>query len=332
MKTKIISLSFLFILIISSFALVHAQSPTVNLTVTTNQTTTYDFYSPITLNGALSYNGENPSDGLVGIQVQFPSGGVPIVLRTIQTGTATEFSEPEKITSAYTSDADGNPVPPSFYSGTDGDFSMVVANQDDQLWTTLIAISIYDGNGVPLGVYTAQVSVGADASQTETGSIPIPTTAHSGTAYGYADVYTNFPQNGGYPLAQEYPFTFTIVGSNPAAGSAPSNSGSAGVYSMTFTLPQIQDNAPSGTYQVYASGTWSGYFGTATTSFNVQLLDDFTGAGSVTSTDFFIFLSAYISSNLRQSYNTACDLGGYGKINAADFFLFLSYYILYWSS
>ena len=110
-------------------------------------------------------------------------------------------------------------------------------------------------------------------------------------------MYTDFPQNGGYPLAQENPSHSQSSGSNPAAGSAPSNSGSAGVYSMTFTLPQIQDNTPSGTYQVYASGSWSGYYGTATTSFNVQLLGDFTGAGTVNSTDFFIFLSAYISSN-----------------------------------
>ena len=79
-------------------------------------------------------------------------------------------------------------------------------------------------------------------------------------------------------------------------------------------------------------GSWSGYFGTATTSFNVQLLDDFNGDGTVNSTDFFIFLSAYIASNTRQSYNTACDLGHHGKIDATDFFLFVSDYILYWSS
>ena len=87
-------------------------------------------FSPSLLSGALSFNGEYPSDGLVGIQVQFPTGGVPMVLRTIQTGTATEFSEPEKITSAYTSDADRQSCSSPFYSGADGYFSMVVANQD----------------------------------------------------------------------------------------------------------------------------------------------------------------------------------------------------------
>ena len=49
-----------------------------NLTVTTNQTTTYDFYSqPSPLVVALSYNGENPSDGLVGIQVNYQVQAFP---------------------------------------------------------------------------------------------------------------------------------------------------------------------------------------------------------------------------------------------------------------
>ena len=119
----------------------------------------------------------------------------------------------------------------------------------------------------------AQVQIGANANQLETGSIPIPNNAHIGTAYGYANVYSDFPQNGGYPLSQEQPFTFTIAaGANnvPASGSAPSNSGSAGTYSMTFTIPQTGGTTLSGTYTVYASGSWSGYYGTATTTFNVQ--------------------------------------------------------------
>ena len=73
MKTKIISLSFLFLLILSSFALAHARTTLLNLTVKTNQTTTYDFYQPITFSGTLSLNGESPSDGLVGIQINYPS-------------------------------------------------------------------------------------------------------------------------------------------------------------------------------------------------------------------------------------------------------------------
>ena len=337
MKTKIISLSFLFILIISSVALVHAQT-SLSLTVTTNQTTSYDFYQPITISGSLSLNGLNPSDGLVGIQILYPSSGssgVSMVLRTIETGTATEFSEPEAIASAYASDGNGNPVA-GFYNDGNGYFSMTVANQDHQARLVLIAVSIYDGNGVPLGLYTAQVQIGKDASQLETATIPIPTDAHSGTAYGYADVYSDFPQNGGVPLAAEQPFTFQIeqgTGNSPATGTAPSNSGNAGAYSMTFKLPSFSDTI-GGTYPVYASGTWSGYYGTATTSFNIPSTPagDFNGDGVVDASDFFIFLTAYIASNSGQSYNTACDLGHDGKIDANDFFLFLSDYILYWES
>lgn len=318
----------------SSAAFVHAQT-SLNLTVTTNQTTPYDFYQPITIGGSLSFNSENPSDGLVGIQILYPAGGASMVLRTIQTGTVTVFGAPEKISTAYASDGSGNPAA-AFSNGGNGYFSVQVANQDHQARLVEIAISIFDGNGVPLGLYTAQVQIGANANQLETGSIPIPTDAHFGTAYGYADVYSDLPQNGGIPLAPEQSFTFNIAagtGNGPATGPAPVNSGNAGVYSMTFTLPSVKDTQ-GGTYQVYVSSEYSGVPGTATTSFNIPTTPagDFNGDGIVDSSDFFTFLSAYIASNSGQTYNPACDLAHEGKVDTNDFFLFLSDYILYWES
>jgi hypothetical protein len=328
MKTKTISLSFLFILILSSLTLVHAQLGT-NLSVTSDKTI-YNLYDHINLSGTLQANGISPSDGLVGIQVLYPSGGASVVLRTIQTGTTQGFNQAEKITSAYSSDASGTVHVSSFQNGANGYFTAVVTNQDNQLHNALVAISIYDGNGMPLGLATAAISIGTGASQPETLSIPIPTTAHSGTSYGYANVYTDWPKNGGVPLAQEQPFQFTISGGAPAFGSAPTNSGNAGSYSMTFTLPK---NTQKGNYQVYASSEYSGLFGTASTTFSVPgWFGDFNADGTVDSNDFFIFLNAYILYYQGQNYNTACDLNHDGKIDANDFFLFLGDYIQYWSA
>ncbi len=328
MKTKIISISFLFLLVLSSMALVHAQTAT-NLSVTSDKTV-YNLYDHITISGTLVSNGFSPDDGLVGIQIPYPTGGASMILRTIQTGTTQGFNQPEQISSAYSSDASGTIHVGTFLNGANGYFTAVVTNNGNQLRSTLVAISIYDGNGVPLGLATASISLGAQASQPETLSIPIPTSAHTGTAYGYADVYTDWPQNGGVPLAQEQAFQFTISGGAPAFGSAPTSSGNAGAYSMTFTLPK---NTQLGNYPVYASAIYSGLLGTASTTFNVPgWFGDFNGDGKVDSSDFFIFLNAYISYYQGQSYNTACDLNHDGKVDANDFFLFLNDYIQYWSA
>lgn len=328
MKTKTISLSFLFILILSSIALVHASN-TLNLSVTSDKAV-YNLYDPFTLSGTLSFNGISPSDGLVGIQIPYPTGGASMILRTIQTGTSQGFNQPEKITAAFSSDAAGITHVGTFLNGANGFFTLAVTNQDNQLHATLVAISIYDGNGVPLGLATASVSIGTGATQPETLSIPIPPSAHAGTAYGYADVYTDWPQNGGIPLAQEQSFQFTISGGAPASGPAPSNSGNAGTFSMAFTLPR---NIPTVSYHVYASSEYSGIPGTASASFSIGgWIGDFNGDGKVDSNDFFIFLSAYITYYQGQSYNTACDLNHDGKMDSNDFFLFLGNYIQYWSA
>jgi hypothetical protein len=175
--------------------------------------------------------------------------------------------------------------------------------------------------------------MGAGATQSAYVNIPIPAAAHTGTAYGYADLYSGLPSNldtSGTPMAQEQAFQFTITGTSVhSSGPAPTSaSPTAGAYSLTFKLPKF---CPDGAYKVYVSTIYNDQVATAQTGFNVLLIGDFNFAGSVTGEDLFIFAAAYINYYSGQPYNTLCDINGDGKVDSADFFLFIAAYIQWWS-
>lgn len=337
MRTKKIALPFLFLIalsIFSSMLIAAAQSSTLTVTVATNKQTTYNKYDPITISGTVQYGDISPASALVAIEVDYPSGGGPLVLRTVQTGSGTVTSLPEQISAAYPTSGLGGSQTGTVQNGELGYFSVTVNDLDSQEHDNmLLAVTIFDGNGVPIGISPpSTLSLGAGATQTESVSIPIPTTAHSGPAYGYADLFSNLPSSGGVPLAQEESFQFTISGGTPSSGPAPStSSATAGAYSLTFKLPKAQDGFPDGAYSVTASAAWAGQTATAQTGFNVLLIGDFDFAGSVTGNDLFIFAGAYINYYTGQSYNTLCDINGDGKVDSTDFFLFVAAYIQYWS-
>ena len=335
MKTKKIALPFLFFLMISIFSsivLVAAQSSTLTVSVATDKQTTYDKYDPITISGTVQYGATTPANALVAIEVDLPSGGGPMVLRTVQSGSGTVSGLPEQISAAYPTSGIGGSQIGTVQNGELGYFSVIVEDLDSQAHNNMqLAITIFDGNGVPIGISTSTLSLGAGATQTESVSIPIPTTAHSGPAYGYADLFSSLPSSGGVPLAQEQSFEFTISGGTASSGPAPSTSSpTAGAYSLTFKLPK---QCPDGAYEVYATATWADQSTTtaSTTGFNVLLIGDFDFAGVVNGNDLFIFAAAYINYYTGQPYNTLCDINNQGKVDSTDFFLFVSAYIQYWS-
>ena len=339
MRIKKIALPFLFLIVLSIFSsilLVTAQTSTLTLTVTTNKQTTYDKYDPITISGTLQLGSESPSNALIGVEVDYPSstGLGPMVLRTVQTGTGTPTGVAEQITSAYPTSGLGGSQTTSFENGTEAYFTVDVTDLDSQAHNNmLLAVTIFDGNGVPLGVGTATMSMSAGGTQPAYVDIPIPVWAHTGTAYGYADLYSGLPSNPntpGTPMAQEESFQFTITGtSTPASGPAPtSSSTTAGAYSLTFKLPKY---CPDGAYQIYTSASWGGQTAKAQTGINVLLIGDFDFAGSVTGEDLFIFAAAYIDYYNGQPYNTLCDITNQGKVDSTDFFLFVGAYIQWWS-
>ena len=327
MRTKTCLPFLLFLLILCVPAVAKAQSTTVNLTVTTDKQAYYGF-SPVNLSGALQCNGAAVSDGLVGLQIQDSQGNV-VVIRTLMTGASTPSSLPCQISSAYLSDMSGNSQS-SIEAGNLAYFTINLINNGKVAQSMLVTINLYDSDGIPIGEISEQCSLLADTNGAAILSIQIPAWARTGTANGYADIYSNWPSNGGVPISLEQPFQFAITNGLNSIGNISSSNGNQGTYSLTFRLPTM--GPVDANYTVYASTSYSGTTVTKSTSFNSQF-GDFNGDGVVDSTDFFIFANAFISAaEGNTNYCQLCDMTQSGTVNSQDFFIFLNCFITYWSA
>lgn len=326
MKTVTI-LSFLFCLSLLLLpAIVKGQSTNINLTVTTDKSAYYGF-NAITINGLLQNNGVSESNGLVGIQIQDQKGNL-LIIRTIRTGTSTLTSLPSQISSACLSDLSGNPQS-NIQTGSLGYFAINMVNNDNSARSMLVTVNLFDSDGIPIGQISEQCSLLADTSGGAILSLQIPSWARSGTATGYANIYSDWSNNGGVPMSLEKSFTFTITNGLNSVGDISSSNANQGAYSLTFRLPTM--GPTNAAYTVYASTSYSGVTQTKNTSFNCQF-GDFNGDGTVDSKDFFFFTNNYISyTNGNPITSSQCDMNQDGKIDSSDFFIFVECYITYWS-
>lgn len=327
MRTKKTLPFLLCLLILCIPAAAKAQSTTVNLTVTTDKRAYYGF-SPLDIIGTMQCNGVAVSDGLVGLQIQDSQGNV-LVIRTVRTGASTPSSLPCQISSAYLSDMSGNSQS-SVQAGNLGYFTINLINNDKVTQSMLVTINLYDSDGIPIGEISEQCSLLANTNGAAILSLQIASWARAGTANGYADVYSDWPSNGGVPISLEQPFQFTITDGLSSIGDISSSNGNQGTYNLTFRLPTM--GPVDANYTVYASTSYSGVTVTKSTSFNCQF-GDFNGDGVVDSVDFFIFANAYISSSSgNTNYCQLCDMTQNGQVDSQDFFIFLNCFITYWSA
>lgn len=309
-KTKATIIFLLCFSIFPCLASTSAQS-TLSLTLSTNKQI---YYTPCSVGvaGVLQDNGKAVNDGLVGLQIQ-DSSGVVIVSRTIMTGTTAPNYLSAQITSASMSDMSGNPQN-EIQPGTLGYFAFSFVNNNQN--SMLITINIFDSSGMPIGVIYGKPT----KSGTAILSIQIPSWAHAGTAYGYANMYSDWPSNGGTPIAQEQAFQFTISGNPTASSNPPTSYGNQGAYSFSFTFPQ---GVMDGAYSVFASSTYLGQTALQNASFSNSLPGDFNGDRKVDFNDFAIFVTSYTLYNHSSSnYNHMCDMNKDGKVDWNDFFTF----------
>jgi len=308
-------------------SLVKAQSATLDLTVTTDKQAYYGF-NPETVTGVLQFNGALVNNGLVALQIQDSQGNV-MIIRTLQTGTSAPSQLSCEINSACLSDLSGNSQS-SVQAGALAYFAVNFANNDAVAHYILVTVNLYDSDGIPIGEINEQCSLLAGKSGVAILSMQIPSTARSGTAHGYADLYSDWPSNGGVPLSLEQSFQFTITGGLNSIGDISSSNGNQGTYSFIFRLPTM--GPADATYTVYASALYSSVTAITSSSFNCQF-GDFKGDGAVDNADFFIFSHAFIASASGSTdYCQLCDMTQSGKVDSQDFFIFMTCYITYWSA
>jgi hypothetical protein len=320
MKTKTI-LSFLFsLLLLSSILLVNAQS--LEVTVSTTQAS-YNRGDVVTINGELLSNGQ-PATGLVGVRVV--NGQTSVAIRTVSAGT---IPNPlGTITSAYLSNLAGNPLT-SVQSGGLAYFTIQVINNDALPRDLVAIVSVYDNNGVPLssgGIKQTQLSSGTGF--TATVSVAIPSWAAGGQAYAYGELYSNWPDQGGYPLAPETTIPFTLIGATQGFNQPSTSSGSQGSYSLSFRLGP---RALLGQNDVYISAYSNGILASNLVSFYVNQLD-FTGDNALDFNDLLFFSNNWVAYYNSQPWNHMVDINSDGDINFNDLLLFSNAWVLYYSA
>lgn len=229
------------------------SSDPLYLAVSTNKIAYY-IRENILIQGTLKQDGTPISDALVAIEVRNPSD-LPVIFRTVPTGNISAVTWPVNFVSLYPTDSlDGSPkysfiVKQTLYiRGT-------IKNFDSQPHNVLVALNLYDGNNIPLGVWYP-ISTILNPGENETFSFMatrIDPWAYPGNATIFASLYSNFPKNGGIPYCPEKSVSFEIKRNPELSYSTPYISTppiSEGAFSTTFRL---HPESRSGSYTIYVS-------------------------------------------------------------------------------
>jgi parallel beta-helix repeat protein len=99
----------------------------------------------------------------------------------------------------------------TFEQGTIAYFKVTINSTATIPQNTLITINLYDNNSITIGIVSFQGPILSGISTIIFG-LPIPATATIGTATIYANCYTDWPSQGGFPHCPEMSATLEITG------------------------------------------------------------------------------------------------------------------------
>lgn len=267
----------------------HVQAnPSLELTIKTDKQKYYN-KELVTIYGNLTQDGTPTTNALVGIQIQTQSDQL-VVIRTVPASSPPQETPYVFLEYVVPCDENGNPKF-SFKRKSLSYFKISVANLDIEPREALLTINTFYGDGVPFGHASIQAILYPQSYPIFVISVPIPDDAPLGTAWVYANAYTNWPKLGGTPYGVERNATFEITDST-LAGAYQTTLGTpittmqtneTGNYNLTFRLART---TPAGNYMVYATSRYMGEIASNTTTFTVTLLGDLGGG---TPPQFFLF-------------------------------------------
>jgi len=241
-----------------------AQLP-LTVTVQTNKTP-YILRETVNISGTVKYNNQLVQEGLVGIQVNDPDKR--IVIRTVPVGPISTQDWTVEVLSVMPCDDEGN-LQLNFKKDTYATFKATVINNAPFDKTVLITINIFDAGLIPIGIGAVQMTIGSGQTATIMPSIYIDQWTTAGNAPIYANVYTDWPKDGGIPYAPEKSANFTIIESeyeNPPNNPLPEQQIHNGTYSTVF---QLSPEPVPGLYRVSVSAAYQGFTAFAITAFEV---------------------------------------------------------------
>lgn len=281
---------------------------TLTLTVTTNKPT-YSLADTAYVSGSLIWVPNNipATDGIVGVEVR-DSSGDPLIFRTLPTGSITSQNWLVNFTEFYPCDSNG--VPKYSFQARETvyihagwrNFDMTLAH------TVQYAVTIYDANSVPLGfqLFSIILAPNSTGAPIEFRATMIPTST-VGNVTLYASLFSDLPENGGYPYCPERNATFTIATptSNP-----PFERSSDGTYNFSFKLPS--SGVPVGNYTVYATAYYNDigtyYYVASNATFALILQGDINGDGVVDIYDAIMMAKAFTTVPGNPRWNPKADL------------------------
>jgi hypothetical protein len=319
-KTTI--LSFFFCLtILSTLLAVNAQT-SLEITLSTTKQS-YNRGDIVTVSGKLS--ADQAVAGLVGIAV-VNAQGEKLVIRTGPTGT---ISNPTGvITSAYLSDQTGNKLT-SVIAGESAYFTISVNNTDSIPRDLLAAINVYDNNGVPLSSgSTKHLAIASGTGFTTTLPVKIPSGVAGGPAYAYAGLYSDWPNQGGYPIAPEVSIPFTLTGTTQGSNQPSTSSGNQGTYALSFKLA---NRATVGQDTIYVISRVNGLTTSNMASFAVKQPGDANGDGILDFNDLVLFANSWIAYYEGQPWNPIFDFNKDSKLDFEDLVTFANIWIIYYT-
>jgi len=327
----------LFSLIGITILVILALQPTVyaavlKLTLTTERQI-YGLSETVVISGNLTRDDNPVGDGVVAIEVRDPLN-LYFSFRTVPTGSATPTSSPVNFTQLYPCNSNGEPKF-TFNRGSHLYIFYHAKNHDTTSHYVRVAISLYNSENVPIGAWTPsakELEPGAPLS-TFFFATQISTGAELGTYTIYANAYSEFPSNYGYPYCPEQTSTFTVTSSTLGASEGVQNQQTTekfytdGTYTSSFKFPRI---GRTGTYTIYVSSQYEEQTIFSNMAFPVVLIGDVNDDGWVEMMDFYFASLAYGSHPEDPNWDPRCDIypwpDGDGVVEMMDFWTISKHY------
>jgi len=270
-KTNHSAFIFILLLLVASILTQQVNADFIYVTLSIDKQN-YKQREMVTINGTVTYNGNLVDDGLIAIEVENPNK--PILLRTLplSTNISTRYFYMQ-VESLYPCDGVANPI--TYVERGLNVYIYVymkIKNNgvaDKQVYTS---ISIVDSNSVLLDTKWGGLTVYAGQSCVFMPRLNIPNWASTGMAKIYANIYSDLPENGGYPMCPESSAQIPILESiyvDPPEDDGNQQIIQNGTYRLQFILPP--DVLP-GEYKVSVVAWYKGLQRSASKTFNVTVV------------------------------------------------------------
>jgi len=322
---SLITLTFL---LVTAFLLNNTAVHATNLIITLEtDKEAYGSGEIATIKGNLTLEGYGFRVGLVAVEIDSPFK--PFVFKTMQTGPIENPQWEIEITNLYPCNQSGYPKY-SFKPGTFAYVKVEYTNYSNSSKPIAVAIYMQYSNNVPFIAKLDKTEIPASTSGSMLSSIPIPSSAPLGTTWVFASIYTDWPKYGGLPYCPEKNATFTISTSSSSYQTSQTNlyatlEDSPSSFTIKFTLPRGTD-CTFGNYTIYASAKWQNYTATNTKIFQVVLVGDVDGNGTVDMDDIGLAALAYGTKPGDSRWDPRADINNDGIIDMDDIGLICLHY------